>query len=535
MFSRLFKYNPPKESYHTDISYYPEEPPHYPPQKVDKNIEKNLHFAKELFSYPDNGDIVIREFTISVKEKTYRAFIIFCDGLTNSDSINKSLLAPFMYMRKIIPDESNTLTEIIVHQILTENQVTVTDDILKILEGVNFGMCALFVDSIKNGFSIDLKSWEHRGIQPPQNEAVILGPHEAFNEILRTNTGLIRKTLNTSRLVMESMTIGKTSKTPVSVGYIKGIANPDIIREVKKRISGLEAEYLFTAMELQQMIEDHPYARMPQMIVTERPDKAAKELTLGKIVILVSGSPNALILPATVFDFTKSPEDEYLRFPFAVFISIIRTVALVLSLFTSAVFIALTNFHQDLILTNILFPIISSRQLVPFPSIVEILLLETAFELIKEAGVRVPNPMGPTIGIVGGLILGQAAVTAKIVSPLMIIMVAISGLASFAIPNYSLSFAFRLSRFIYIFSASIAGIPGILAAGFVNTISVFSLSSFGVPFGSPLAPRARHGIREALFSVPLWKKEMRPEYLKPKDNMKQKKISRSWRYNSKKG
>ncbi|MBE7046148.1 MAG: spore germination protein [Ruminococcaceae bacterium] len=534
MIKNFFRYHPPKEAYHTDISSYPKENLIIPPQKVEKDIEKNLSYAKELFSYPDNGDIIIREFTISVKDKTYKAFILFCDGLTSSDSINKSLLAPFMYMRNVPPDETATLTDIIKHQILPQNQVTVTDDITQILEGVNFGMCALFVDSLKNGFSIDLKSWEHRGIQPPQNETVILGPHEAFNEILRTNTGLIRKTLNTSRLIMENMTIGKTSKTPVSIAYIKGVVNPDLLKEVKKRISGLDAEYLFTAMELQQMIEDHPYARMPQMIVTERPDKAAKELTLGKIVILVSGSPNALVLPATVFDFTKSPEDEYLRFPFAVFISIIRTIALILALFTSAVFIALTNFHQDLILTNILFPIISSRQLVPFPSIVEILLLEIAFELIKEAGVRVPNPMGPTIGIVGGLILGQAAVTAKIVSPLMIIMVAISGLASFAIPNYSLSFAFRLSRFIYIFSASIAGIPGILTAVFVNTISVFSLTSFGVPFGSPVAPRMRYGIREALFTVPLWKKEARPGFLKPRDNIKQEKISRSWRYKSRK-
>jgi len=480
MIKNFFRYHPPKEAYHTDISSYPKENLIIPPQKVEKDIEKNLSYAKELFSYPDNGDIIIREFTISVKDKTYKAFILFCDGLTSSDSINKSLLAPFMYMRNVPPDETATLTDIIKHQILPQNQVTVTDDITQILEGVNFGMCALFVDSLKNGFSIDLKSWEHRGIQPPQNETVILGPHEAFNEILRTNTGLIRKTLNTSRLIMENMTIGKTSKTPVSIAYIKGVVNPDLLKEVKKRISGLDAEYLFTAMELQQMIEDHPYARMPQMIVTERPDKAAKELTLGKIVILVSGSPNALVLPATVFDFTKSPEDEYLRFPFAVFISIIRTIALILALFTSAVFIALTNFHQDLILTNILFPIISSRQLVPFPSIVEILLLEIAFELIKEAGVRVPNPMGPTIGIVGGLIVGQAAVDANLVSPIMIIIVAVTGIASFTVPSYSLSFAFRFSRFLYILGGGLMGLFGVAAVFFINTLLGVGVKSFGV-------------------------------------------------------
>ena len=162
----------------------------------------------------------------------------------------------------------------------------------------------------------------------------------------------------------------------------------------------------------------------------------------------------------------------------------------------------------------------------------ELLILEISFELIKEAGVRVPNPMGSTIGIVGGLILGQAAVTAKIVSPRMIIMVAISGLASFAIPNYSLSFAFRLSRFIYIFAAAVAEIPGILAAVFINTISVFSLSSFGVSFGSPVAPRGRYGIMESLFATPLWKKEKRPGFIKPRDDTKQAKISRKWRYKS---
>lgn len=533
MIKNILRYTPKKSPYRNEISLYKKQDLTIPPRKVEKDIEKNLSYAKELLYYPQNSDIIIREFTISVLDKTYRAFIVFCDGLANSDSINKSVLAPFMYMRNIIPDETATLTQIIEHQILTQNQVTVTDDINKILEGINFGMCALFLDSIKQGFIIDLKSWEHRGVEPPQNETVILGPHEGFNEILRTNTGLIRKTLNTSRLVMESATVGKTSQTPISIGYLRGIVNPDLLSEVKKRISEIDVEYLFSSMELEQMIEDHPFARMPQMLVTERPDKVARELSLGKIAVIVSGSPNVLILPATIFDFTKSPEDEYLRFPFTFFISIVRNIALILSLFTSAVYIALTNYHQDLILTNILFPIISSRQLVPFPGIVELLILEIAFELIKEAGVRVPNPMGPTIGIVGGLILGQAAVEAKIVSPLMIIMVAISGLASFAIPNYSLSFAFRISRFIYIFAASIAGIPGILAAVFINTISVFSLSSFGVPFGSPIAPGSPHSIGETIFASPLWKKEKRPSFIKPKDNIKQDKISRKWRYNKK--
>ncbi len=529
----LLKYTPPKESYSVPLRQYEKEANTETMKDVSIRLRDNLEYAKKVFYYPHNADIVIREFTISVLNKTYGAFIIFCDGLTSSDSINKSVLAPFMYMRNVIPSESATLSTIIEHQLLTQNQVTVTTDINKILNGVNFGMCALFVDSTKSGFIIDLKSWEHRSVGAPQNETVILGPHEGFNEILRTNTGLIRKTLNTSNFVTENFTVGKSSKTPLDVAYIKGVANPDIVNEVKKRISGIEAEYLMGAMELQQMIEDHPFSRMPQMLVTERPDRVARELTLGKIAIIVSGSPNVLILPATISDFVKSAEDDYLRFPFVSFISVIRFIALLLSLFTTAVFIALTNFHQDLILTNILFPIISSRQLVPFPAIIELFILELSFELIKEAGVRVPNPMGPTIGIVGGLILGQAAVTAKIVSPIMIIMVAISGLASFAIPNYSLSYAFRISRVEYILGGALAGIPGILTVLFINTAATFSLTSFGVPFGAPLSPKSRPSVIETLFCVPLWKKELRPYYIKPKDRVKQEKISRVWRYKQK--
>ncbi len=499
-----------------------------PPKQVYPDIQKNLAVAKEVLTLPKNGDIILREFDIVLKGQTLHAFLVYADGMCRTDSINECILKPFAYLKNEQPPAGMPLQNFLLQQLLPQSQAKVLSDPMKLLSGVNFGSCAVFVDTLTVGYLLDVKGWEHRTISTPKNEAVIQGPHEGFNEMIRCNTALLRKSLNTPNLVMENIALGKSSQTPSAICYLKNVANDQLVEEVRHRLSKIDVQYILSSLDVEQYIEEATYLPVPQIATTERPDRVCQALVEGRVAIIVNGSSHVLIVPTTLFDLIASPEDSYLRFPFAVLIKIIRILAIVLALFAPAVFIAITNFHQELMLTDILFAIASSRAAVPFPSIVELLLMELSFELIKEAGVRVPGPVGSTLGIVGGLILGQAAVSANIVSPIMIIVVAVTGIASFAIPSYSLSFSFRFTRFLYTAGAAIAGFLGIFTVFFINTMLIINTQSFGAPYAAPIAPRTRGSIAAVLFDAPIWKKDRRPDYLNPKDPAEKAKISRKW-------
>ncbi len=502
-------------------------------EKISTDIEVNKKYIENVFSVPENSDVVMRDVEICINGDTIKVLVLYCEGLARSDSVNECILKPFMYLNDKVKSPKEDTMSFIKKQLLPQGQTKENNDINASIEAANYGNAVIFVDGQTKAFIIDVKGWANRGISTPKGETVIQGPHEGFNEMIRMNTALLRKTLNTSNLVMEGITLGKTSKTPSVVAYLKNVADPEIVKEVKRRLESIDAEYILTSLDAEQFIEDEPYVSVPQILSTERPDRVSQSLIEGRVAIMVSGSPHVLIVPSTIFDFTRSTEDEYLRYPYSVFIKIIRTIAIILALFSPAIFIAVTTYHQDIILTNLLFSLEASRRLVPFPAILELFLLEISFELIKEAGVRVPDPIGQTLGIVGGLIIGQAAVSANIVSPIMIIVVAITGIASFAIPSYELSFSFRVSRFIYTISAAFAGFLGILTVLFIDAILVMSCRSIGAPYTAPLIPKENRSVISTFLNVPVWKKEYRPDYLKPRDNQKQAKISRKWMYKRK--
>ncbi len=267
---------------------------------------------------------------------------------------------------------------------------------------------------------------------------------------------------------------------------------------------------------------------MPQLISTERPDKATNYLLEGRVVIIVNGSPYSLIAPGTLIDFISSPEDLNLKYQFANMLKIIRILAFILTILLPGLYIAITNFHQELIPTELLFAIVASRESVPFPIIFEIFLMEVSFELIREAGLRVPSPIGPTLGIVGALILGQAAVEANIVSPVLIIIVAITGISSFAIPDFSLGFHCRLVRFVYIILGYLLGFLGISIGVFINFFIMASIKSFGYPYLQPYVPVTRD--YKGILLSPAWKREHRADFLNTKRPKKQDDISMKWRY-----
>ena len=532
MIRNFFIYREPREKYNFEITSDKNKSLNniQPMENVSSDIKANLNYVKDVFSYGKNGDIVIREFDVSVDGKLLGGFVVSADGLANSGDINRNILMPLMCLSDLEKRHGESTEDYIYRRLIHHCQISKQTKTEELLKTINYGNSAVFIDTLEVGFLADVKGWEHRGVAEPVNETVIQGPHEGFNEMFRANTGLIRKTLNTSNLIMEDIKLGKTSQTAAAVCYLKNVTNASIVDEVRYRLQNIDAEYILTSLNLAQYIEEATFLSIPQVVATERPDRVCNALIEGRVAVVVGGSPQVLIVPTTIFDLTTSPEDSYLRFPYALLVKIIRMAAIILSVLAPAVFLAVVNFHQELLLTDILFALSKARASVPFSSLMELLLMELSFELIKEAGIRVPGPVGSTLGIVGGLILGQAAVSANIVSPITIIIVAITGIASFAIPSYQLSFSFRFMRFIYTFSAAFAGFFGILTVMFVDTLLIVNTKSFGTPYASPVAPRDRGKLIDTFFTEPIWKKGKRPEYLEPKDKEDSAKISRKWKY-----
>ena len=441
------------------------------PQSIYNSLSVNLEYLKVKYNTLINSDIVIREFTLMAKNKEYKAFLLYIDGMTDSTMINDFVLKPLMlrnYSNTHI-DESEkpvsvavagnisvrkvkkfNLDGFIYNSLIPQNSITKETEFAKIISDVNSGNCALFIDTLNLAFSIEVKGFKSRSVSEPNNEVVVHGSQEAFVETIRTNTSLLRRIINNENLVIESTDVGTITRTKVAICYMKNIANDELVAEVKYRINNLEIDSLVSSGQLDQLIQDNAKVADPQIISTERPDKAANHLLEGRVVVIVNGSPYVLIMPGLFIDFMSSPEDLNLKHQFANLLKVIRIIAASFALLLPGVYVAITNYHQELIPTELLFAISASRQTVPFPVIFEIILMEISFELIREAGLRVPSPMGATIGIVGALILGEAAVNANIVSPILIIIVAITGICSFAIPDFSLGFSLRLWRFFYI-------------------------------------------------------------------------------------
>ena len=503
--------------------------------KVGKKLSDNIAFLKKKYTIPDNGDVVIREFDIVAKDKTISACMIFIDGMVDRNVIDLAILQPLMLLSNMeIKGREEDVGLFVRNHLIPHNQVKILDELSKIVDEINFGACGIFIDGITTAFTADVKGWQNRGVSRPNTEMVIRGPQEGFNELLRTNTALIRKILKDEDLIAENISIGRRSKTPCSLMYIKDIANDSLVAEVRRRLKGIKIDYLFDSGELEQLIEDNSFLAVPQITATERPDRVASMLTEGKIAVIVQGSPFALIMPTTHMDLFHSSEDSYVRFPYANLLRIIRILAITMSLLLPGFYVAITNFHHEMIPTDLLFAIEASREKVPFPSVIEILIMEFAFELIREAGVRIPGPIGPTLGIVGGLILGQAAVAANIVSPILIIIVAVTGIGSFAIPNFSLGYAYRILRFVYIFLGATAGFFGITFGLFLQGIWFASAKSFGVPFLAPLGPVTKGEMADQVFRAPIWKQQKRPDFLNVKNTKKQPQISRQWEQDAKK-
>lgn len=557
LFKNIFKYNKKNEySFKLSDNYTNSSNVKKLPQKIDSvfpSLEVNLEYMKTKYNLLINSDVILRQFTINARGKQYNSFIVYIDGMVDSEIMDNFILKPLMLRNqnnlydgsqtKIISEAvTNNITvrkvkkfdlpNYLMGCLLPQNAVKEVTDFSDVTSGINAGNCVLFVDTLNVAFDIEVKGFKQRSIDTPNNEIVIKGPHEAFVENIRTNTSLIRRIANNEDLIIENIEVGKITKTKCALCYMQNITNTDLIAEVKYRLNNLEIDSLLSAGELEQLISDSNVLGIPEILSTERPDKATKYLLRGRVIVIVNGTPYALIMPAVLVDFLTSPEDTNLKVNFANFLRRLRFLAALITLLLPGIYMAITNFHQEILPTSLLYSILASRENVPFPVIVEILLMEISFELIREAGLRVPSPIGPTIGIVGALVLGQAAVSAGIVSPILIIIVAITGIASFAIPDFSFGFHLRYFRFTFILFGFMAGFLGISLGLFIYISLLCSIKSFGVSFMSPFAP-ASNSKGNGYLLEPIWKREFRAPYMAPKSPKDQEKISMKWKYNDK--
>ena len=466
----------------------------------------NLEYVKSKYNVLINSDIITREFILNARGKQYKAFILYIDGMIDSNLLNDFVLEPLIMRNKnnlfdggkkrvILETITNNITirkvkkfnlaDYIENCLIPQNNISKSNSFENIFSDVNSGNCALFVDTLNIAFNIDIKGFKQRSIDKPENEIVVKGSHEAFVENIRTNTTLLRRFINNENLIIENVSVGKITKTKCAVCYIQNVTNSDLIAEVKFRINNLGIDYLLSSGQLEQLITNNNYLGLPNAISTERPDNAVQNLLEGRVVILVNGSPYALIVPSIIGDFLTSPEDRNLKTIFSNFLRLIRLLASFFALLLPGLYVSVASFHIEIFPTELLFSILAARDSVPFPIIFEILIMEISFEIIREASLRVPSPIGSTIGIVGGLVVGQAAVSAGIVSPILIIIVAITALSSFAIPDYTFSFHLRFFRFLFIFLGYVAGFLGIGIGFFVYLSAICNMNSFGISYSLP--------------------------------------------------
>lgn len=495
-------------------------------EALSASLKENRRAVTDFYGLPENKDIVIRDFTIGTKQ-AIDCFAVFVDGMVDK-AVQDLLFQTLMrFAQEPAPTHRGKLAEMVKESLLPGNQVTVYSQFSDILSAVNYGDTAIFLEGCSDAVLVETKGWEHRGVERPIAEQTVRGPQEAFTETLRANTALLRKIIKSEALTTEFFTVGTRSKTFVAIMYLRDLANPDLTAEVKRRIKSIKVDYLGDSGILEEFIEDHPYNLNPTTLATERPDRVASKIAEGKVAILVDGTPFILVVPTTMYEQLHTGEEMYLRWQYGTFLRYLRAAAFLISFLLPGLYLSIVLFHHEMIPTELLLAIAGNREKVPFPSIMEVLLMEFSFELIREAGLRIPGIMGSTIGIVGALILGQAAVQANIVSPILVILVAVTGLASFAVPYYSLAFSLRIYRFVYIIVGATMGFFGISIAMFAQVMLTANLKSFGVPYLAPGGPKTTDSA-DVVFRLPIFFHERRPDYVNPQDMNREPNVSRKW-------
>lgn len=482
-----------------------------------KSKNNNSHNKKVIPAVKDEFISVIKKESnnpsdLKTKFITEDFTLFYIENLVDSRVLNKHILPVILNNPNSSPNELKSQLQIL--------EVNMTENLeLAILE--LFSGAALIH---KNGYPTVLlakvNTKESRSLSAPENESQVIGSQVGFNESLSTNESLVRRYIRTPDLCIEKLTVGKISNTTVSILYLKSIASEELVQTLRQRITDLKIDALLDSSILAEMIDDNSLSPFPQMLLTERPDRFCDGLINGKLGVLVDGSSMGLICPYSFIEFFQSREDQNLRWPIATFLRLLRFSAVFLSIYLTPLYVAALTFHYEVIPQSLLVPLSESRALVPFPPIIEAFLLELIIELLREAGARLPTKVGQTIGIVGGIVIGTAAVQAGITSNILIIIVALSALASFTTPSYMMGNVIRAIRFPIIILAGFWGFYGIMLGFCFLLIHLIKQSSLGAPYTAPFYPPRLVDWRDSIIRLPLPLTNLRPTSSRAKKRKK---------------
>ncbi|WP_152393180.1 spore germination protein [Paenibacillus guangzhouensis] len=479
---------------------------------LNAKLRINLELIRE--SLGNSNDIVIRQFQIG---SGLDVAIIFMDGLADAASINNFIIESMMldYPKEGFAG-TNPLT-LLKSRVLTVGDLKEVTDYETLMNFLLSGDAILLLNGYTKGLVICVKGWEHRSVTEATTETIIRGSKEGFIENIRTNTAMIRRRIKSHNLWLENMQIGKVTKTNVSIMYIKGIANDKAVMEVRERLNRIQIDGILESGYIEQMIQDNSATPFPTMFNTERPDVVAADLLEGRIAILIDGTPFVLIVPAVFIQFFQAAEDYYHRIDFSSLLRILRMISFFIALAGPSLYIAITTFHQEMLPTDLLVNLVAQREGVPFPAFIEAIVMEVTFEILREAGVRMPRAIGSAVSIVGTLVVGTAAVDAGMVSAAMVIVVSITAISNFVFPSTDMAISIRILRFPLMMLAATFGLLGIVAGIIALLLHLCSLRSFGIPYMSPFSPLVPSDLKDTLIRFPQWAMFTRPRLTSEKN------------------
>lgn len=490
---------------------------------ISGNLDENIRYIKT--SLGNSPDLIIRKFGIGIKQQIMCA-VVHIDGMADKNIISQNVLKNLMIDARLTPPGINKIQgnafRWIRDSVVSLSEVKEATELKDVLDAVLSGDTVLMVDGTARALIVCTRRWESRAIEEPSAEPSVRGPRDGFTEVLKTNITLIRRRIKSPRLRLEQVKIGEITGTNVVIVYIKGVADDKVVEEVRRRISKICVDGILESGYIEELIEDCPISPFSTIGHTERPDKVAAQLLEGKVAILCDNTPFALTVPALFNEFLQAPEDYYERYFIGSFTRGLRYISMFASLTLPAVWVSIITFHQELIPTPLLLSVAAAREGIPLPAVGEVLLMEFAFEVLREAGVRLPRPVGGAISIVGGIVIGEAAVQAGIVSAPVVIIVAFTGIASYAVAVYPLSITLRLLRFPLIAAGSVLGLYGVMLGLIMIHIHLASLRSFGVPFLSPISTGTISDFKDVFVRGPWWMMFKRPQFIGGKNTVRQK-------------
>ncbi len=480
---------------------------------LSRDLKTNLAALKAVFY--NCSDVVFREFVFAQNERVKLA-LVYVDGLADramaGDLIVRALALEVPVAAPGLKIGAGGALEFIKQQGLCVHQVGETRQMREAVLAVLSGDAVLLVDGCDTALINGIRHWEKRSITDPEAEPTVRGSREAFVETLRVNTSLIRRRIKDPRLKIEALRLGEVTRTEAAILYLEGVAPAKIVEEVKNRIGKIKVDHVLESGNVEELIEDNPFSVFPTVNHTEKPDRVAAMILEGRVAVLVDGTPFALTVPNLFVEYLQASEDYYERFIFSSAVRLIRFLSMTASLVLPSLYIAVVSYHPELLPTTLLLSIAAQREAVPFPIFVEALIMELTFEILREAGIRLPRPIGQAVSIVGALVVGEAAVRAGLVAAATVIVVALTGIASFTF-SYSASIAFRILRFLLLAASAAMGLFGLITGLALIGIHLCGLRSFGVPYLYPLVPVVVPDLKDTFVRAPFWAMLTRPRLL----------------------